>query len=73
MKSDFSTGSLWNLTKKILCIMLEDKTNNPSENDWSNICTNVYYPLISYICLHQPQINNPKHGVKFRHHGQNLI
>ena len=33
MKSRFSTRSPWKLTKKILRIILEDKTDNLSEND----------------------------------------
>ena len=60
--------------KKILCIILDYKTNNRSENDWSNICTNVYFPLTSSLGRHQPQqISNPKNWVKLWHHGQNFI
>ena len=33
----------------------------------------VYYPLISSLGLHQPQISNTNNWLKFGHHGQNLI
>ena len=46
------------LDKKFLFIFLEDKSNNPFENEWSSIWTNN--PLILSIGLHQPQISIPE-------------